>query len=61
MIVKNKHWYKPPVTPITGKVIRQIALDKEIYGYQVIDEVFRRVYPEYYTEKEDTQVKMSAK
>jgi len=47
-----KHWHKTNITPKTGKIIKQIALDNDLYAYQVIDEVFKNAYPQYFTENQ---------
>jgi hypothetical protein len=43
-----KKWAKPNVTPSTARIIKKIALDENLYVYQLIDEVFRKAYPEYF-------------
>lgn len=48
MPTEPKKWAKPNVTPSTAKIIKQIALDENLFTYQVIDEVFRKAYPEYF-------------
>jgi len=45
---ESKTWAKPNVTPSTAKIIKQIALDENLFTYQVIDEVFKKAYPKYF-------------
>ena len=44
----NKKWAKPNIEPETARIIKKIALDENLYVYQLIDEVFRKTYPEYF-------------
>jgi hypothetical protein len=45
-----KVWKKINITPATAKVIKRVALDTDKYGYQVIDDVFKKACPEYFAE-----------
>jgi hypothetical protein len=48
MVKKVLRWSKLNVTPSTAKVVKQIALDTDRFGYEVIDDVFMRACPEYF-------------
>jgi hypothetical protein len=48
--IEPKIWKKINITPATAKVIKRVALDTEKYGYQVVDDMFLKAYPEYFKE-----------
>lgn len=48
MAAKPKTWAKVNVTPETAKIIKRIALDENLYTYQLIDEVFKEKYAKYF-------------
>lgn len=52
----TKKWAKPNVTPETGKALKKIAVDQDKYVYELIEEVFREKYPEYFPKKSHTLI-----
>jgi len=46
--IEPKVWKKINITPTTAKIIKRVALDTDKYGYQVVDDVFKNTYPEYF-------------
>lgn len=61
MITKNcekkepKKWAKPCISIETAKVIKRIAIDRDMYYYQVVDDVFKKNFPEYYKQPSEKQ------
>lgn len=49
--VEQKKWAKPNVTPETGKALKRIALDQDKFVYELIEDVFRERFPEYFKPK----------
>jgi hypothetical protein len=45
---KDKQWSKPNVKPEVGRIINRIAADKDVYVYELIEEVFRKEFPTYF-------------
>lgn len=52
-----KKWAKPNVTPSTARIMKRIALDQNLYVYQLIDEVFKEKFPEYFKDTRE-QIKV---
>lgn len=46
-----KTWTKVNMTPATAKVLKRVALDRELYIYQILDELVQEKYPNYFMKK----------
>ena len=51
MAAKPKTWAKVNMTPATAKVLKRVALDRELYIYQILDEMVKEKYPKYFDKK----------
>lgn len=49
--VEQKKWAKPNVTPETNKALKRIALDQDKFVYELIEDVFREKFPDYFKPK----------
>lgn len=47
-LLQPKKWAKPNVKPETLHMLKRIAVDENIYIYQLIDEMMRTQYPSYF-------------
>jgi len=52
----EKKWAKPNVKPEVGRALKKIALDNEMYVYELIEDMARKEYPGYFREKEGLTV-----
>lgn len=43
-----KKWAKLNIEPQNLKIIKRIAIDEEVHIYQLIENIFRDKYPEYF-------------
>lgn len=51
MAATPKTWTKVNMTPATAKVLKRVALDREVYIYQILDEMVKEKYPNYFDKK----------
>jgi hypothetical protein len=47
---EHKVWVKININPSTDKILKRVALDTDKYRYQVLDDMCKIAYPEYFTE-----------
>ncbi|HEY3361480.1 MAG TPA: hypothetical protein VGK06_06515 [Methanosarcina sp.] len=47
-LLQPKKWAKPNVRPETLHMLKKIAVDENLYIYQLIDEMMRKQYPSYF-------------
>lgn len=43
-----KKWAKPNIKPETLHMLKKIAVDENLYIYQLVDEMIRKQYPYYF-------------
>lgn len=43
-----KKWAKPNIKPETLHMLKKIAVDENIFIYQLVDEMMRKLYPQYF-------------
>lgn len=48
---EQNEFTKANVTKETNKVINKVALDQDKFVYQVIEDLFREKYPDYFRQK----------
>ena len=51
MATTSKIWAKVNMTPATVKILKRIALDRDLYIYQILDEMVKEKYPKYFEKK----------
>lgn len=44
----DRKFTKASIKSPTDKIINRISADNDMYVYELIDEVFKKVYPEYF-------------
>ena len=45
---ESKKWAKLNIEPQNLKTIKHIAIDEDVHIYQLIENIFREKYPEYF-------------